>query len=64
MAVLAATPYSMPVFFRVFATCWIDAKLDSGFWSGVVLVVAGLLLCWDATGRGMCALKTVGKRLN
>lgn len=61
MAVLAATSYFMPVLFCVFATCWIDAKLDSGFLSGVVLVVAVSLLCWDATGRGMRALKTAEK---
>ena len=53
MAVLAAASYFTPVLSCVFATFWINAKLDSGFWSGVALVVAGSLLCWDATGRGM-----------
>lgn len=61
IAVLAAASYFTPVLSCVFATFWIDAKLDSGFWSGVVLVVAGSLLCWDATGRGMRALKTAEK---
>lgn len=61
IAVLAAASYFTPVLSCVFATFWIDAKLDSGFWSGVVLVVAGSLLCWDATGRGMRALKSRSK---
>lgn len=64
MAVLAAASYFTPVLSCVFVTFWIDAKLDSGFWSGVALVVAGALLCWDAIGRGMRALKTVEKRGN
>lgn len=64
MAVLAAASYFTPMLSCVFATFWIDAKLDFGFWSGVALVVAGSLLCWDATGRGMRALKTAGKRSN
>ena len=61
MAVLAAASYFTPVLSCVFATFWTDAKLDSGFWSGVALVVAGALLCWDATGRGMRALKSRSK---
>lgn len=64
MAVLAAASYFTPVLSCVFATFWIDAKLDSGFWLGVELVVAGALLCRDATGRGMRALRTAGKRSN
>ncbi|MDR3898462.1 MAG: aromatic amino acid DMT transporter YddG [Duodenibacillus sp.] len=62
MAVLAAASYFTPVLSCVFATFWINAELDSGFWSGVALVVAGSLLCWDATGRGMRALKVAGKK--
>lgn len=61
MAVLAAASFFTPVFSCVFATFWIDAKLDSSFWSGVALVVAGSLLCWDAAGRGMRALKSRSK---
>lgn len=64
MAVLTATSYFMPVLFCVFATCWIDVKLDSGFWSGVAPVVVWSLLCWNSTGRGMRALKTAGKHSN
>ncbi len=55
ITVLAAASYFTPVLSCVFATFWINAQLDSGFWSGVALVVAGSLLCWDATGRGMKA---------
>ena len=55
ITVLAAASYFTPVLSCLFATFWIGAELDSGFWSGVALVVAGSLLCWDATGRGMKA---------
>ena len=55
ITILAAASYFTPVLSCLFATFWIDAQLDSGFWSGVALVVAGSLLCWDATGRGMKA---------
>ena len=55
IAVLAAVSYFTPVLSCVFATFWIDVKIDSGFWSGVSLVVAGSLLCSDAIGRGMRA---------
>lgn len=53
ITVLAAASYFTPVLSCVFATFWIGAELNSSFWTGVVLVVAGSLLCWDATGRGM-----------
>lgn len=51
MAVLAAVSYFTPVLSCVFATFWIEAKLDSGFWSGVALVgrrVASLQGCHRA----------------
>lgn len=53
ITVLAAASYFTPVLSCVFATFWIGAELNSSFWMGVVLVVVGSLLCWDATGRGM-----------
>ncbi len=53
ITVLAAASYFTPVLSCVFATFWIGAELNSSFWLGVVLVVVGSLLCWDATGRGM-----------
>ncbi len=57
MTILAAASYFTPVLSCIFAMFWIHAELDSSFWSGVVLVVAGSLLCWDATGRGVRALQ-------
>lgn len=53
ITVLAAASYFTPVLSCVFATFWIGAELNSSFWMGVVLVVVGSLLCWDATGRGI-----------
>ena len=53
ITVLAAASYFAPVLSCVFATFWIGAELNSSFWMGVVLVVVGSLLCWDATGRGI-----------
>ena len=55
ITVLAAASYFTPVLSCVFAIFWINAELDSSFWSGVALVVIGSLLCWDATGRGVKA---------
>lgn len=57
ITVLAAASYFTPVLSCVFATFWIGAELDASFWSGVALVVAGSLLCWDATGRGVKSLE-------
>lgn len=56
ITVLAAASYFTPVLSCLFAAVWIDAKLDSAFWLGVAMVVAGSLLCWDATGRGVRVL--------
>lgn len=53
VTVLAVASYFTPVLSCLFAVGWIDAKLDDSFWTGVALVVAGSLICWDATGRGM-----------
>lgn len=57
VAVLALVSYFTPVLSCLFAVVWIGAVLDTTFWEGVALVVAGSLLCWDATGRGMKALR-------
>ena len=59
VTVLALASYFTPVLSCLFAVVWINAKLDSSFWTGVAFVVAGSLLCWDATTRGM---KSVLKR--
>ena len=64
ITVLAAASYFTPVLSCVFAVFWIGAKLDGSFWTGVAAVVAGSLLCWDATARGMkplLALEAMGK---
>ena len=55
ITILAAASYFTPVLSCVFAMFWINAQLDSSFWSGVALVVIGSLLCWDATERGVKA---------
>lgn len=62
VTVLAVASYFTPVLSCVFATFWIGAKLDGSFWQGVGLVVAGSLLCWDATERGMKALRALEAR--
>lgn len=53
MTVLAAASYFTPVLSCLFASVWIGADLDQKFWTGVLMVVGGSLLCWDATARGM-----------
>lgn len=53
VTLLALASYFTPVLSCLFAVVWINAKLDSFFWMGVAFVVAGSLVCWDATTRGM-----------
>ena len=53
VTLLALASYFTPVLSCLFAVVWINAKLDSSFWMGVAFVVAGSLVCWDATTRGM-----------
>ena len=57
ITVLAVASYFTPVLSCIFAVFWINADLQGDFWTGVALVVAGSLVCWDATGRGMKALE-------
>ena len=57
MTVMAIASYFTPVLSCIFAVFWINADLQGDFWTGVALVVAGSLVCWDATGRGMKALE-------
>ena len=59
VTILAVASYFTPVLSCLFAVVWIDAELDGAFWSGVTFVVAGSLLCWDATTRGMKHLKNL-----
>lgn len=59
MTVLALASYFTPVLSCLFAVFWINARLDASFWTGVLIVVAGSLICWDATGRGMRAKRRV-----
>ena len=56
VTILAVASYFTPVLSCLFAVFWINAQLDNTFWQGVALVVAGSLLCWDATTRGMKTL--------
>lgn len=55
ITVLALASYFTPVLSCVFAVFWINASLGGTFWFGVAIVVAGSLICWDATDRGMKA---------
>ncbi|MDO5531207.1 aromatic amino acid DMT transporter YddG [Sutterella sp.] len=57
VTLLALASYFTPVLSCLFAVIWIGAELDATFWTGVAMVVAGSLLCWDATDRGVRALK-------
>ncbi|MDO5532488.1 aromatic amino acid DMT transporter YddG [Sutterella sp.] len=58
---LALASYFTPVLACLFGVVWIGAELDGSFWTGVALVVAGSLLCWDATDRGVKALERAPK---
>ncbi len=49
ITILAIASYFTPVLSCIFATLWIGADLDAGFWKGVAVIVAGSLLCWSST---------------
>ena len=55
ITILALASYFTPVLSCLFAVFWINASLGGTFWLGVAIVVAGSLICWDATDRGMKA---------
>lgn len=46
---LATASYFSPVLSSAFAALWLGAQLSGQFWQGAVLVVAGSLMCWQAT---------------
>lgn len=49
LTLLAAGSYCIPVLSILFAALWLSAPPPFVFWYGVVMVVAGALLCWAAT---------------
>ena len=49
ITLLAIASYFTPVLSCLFAAVWIGAELDSSLWIGVLILVAGSLLCWSAT---------------
>ncbi len=49
MALLGVASYFTPVLSCLFAMVWIDATLSGAFWKGVLLIVAGSLISWEAT---------------
>ena len=52
LTVLAAMSYFTPVFSTLLASLWLGVRPGPSFWQGVVMVVAGSLLCWWSTRRG------------
>ncbi len=49
MTLLAITSYFTPVLSCLFGTVWIGAKLSFGFWNGVMILVAGSIICFLST---------------
>ena len=62
MTLLAIASYFTPVLSCLFATFWIGAELSGVFWQGVLLVVAGSLVCWLST-RGFKDPEAAGEPL-
>ena len=60
MTLLAIGSYFTPVLSCLFASFWIGADLSPTFWQGVMLVVAGSLVCWLST-RGLKAPEAAGE---
>jgi drug/metabolite transporter (DMT)-like permease len=52
LTVLAAMSYFTPVFSTLLASLWLGVRPGPSFWQGVVMVVAGSLMCWWSTRRG------------
>ncbi len=53
MTLLAITSYFTPVLSCLFGTVWIGAELTFGFWKGVMILVAGSLICYLSTRVGI-----------
>lgn len=51
MTLLATASYFTPVFSALIASLWLGLSPGWSFWQGVVMVVAGSLLCWLAIRR-------------
>ncbi|WP_058909790.1 aromatic amino acid DMT transporter YddG [Entomohabitans teleogrylli] len=49
MTLLATASYFTPVMSALIASLWLGLSPGWSFWQGVILVVAGSLLCWHAT---------------
>lgn len=49
LTLLATASYFSPVLSSAFAAVWLGAHLAPQFWQGAALVVAGSLICWQAT---------------
>jgi len=49
LTLLATASYFSPVLSSAFAALWLGAQLSGQFWQGALLVVAGSLMCWQAT---------------
>ncbi len=49
LTLLATASYFSPVLSSAFAALWLGAQLSGQFWQGTLLVVAGSLMCWQAT---------------
>ena len=52
MTLLAIASYFTPVLSCLFGTVWIGANLTMSFWNGVMILVAGSLVCWLSTRVG------------
>ncbi|MCI6531145.1 MAG: aromatic amino acid DMT transporter YddG [Mesosutterella sp.] len=49
ITILAIASYFTPVLSCLFGAVLLDASLPAGFWGGVLVVVAGSLVCWAST---------------
>ncbi len=53
--VLCVASYFTPVMSCAFGVLWIDARLTESFWWGSAALVAGSLICWQATRQKKAA---------
>ena len=51
MTLLATASYFTPVSSALLASLWLGLRPGFSFWQGVIMVVAGSLICWLATRR-------------
>ena len=63
MTLMAIASYFTPVLSCLFGSIWIGAQLTTSFWTGVMILVCGSIVCWLATRVNTPRLGQLGRVL-